>query len=104
MAEKTLKSNPISDYLKKRQSEKPPKEEKRSRKEERERFKKRLASLTPAEQKYLKRKRAFDTVWPVCRALLVIGLCFVIIYPLLYMITAAFLPCLLKKSQNQRDE
>ena len=78
MAEKTLKSNPISDYLKKRQSEKPPKEEKRSRKEERERFKKRLASLTPAEQKYLKRKRAFDTVWPVCRALLVIGLCFVI--------------------------
>ena len=55
MAEKTLKSNPISDYLKKRQSEKPPKEEKRSRKEERERFKKRLASLTPAEQKYLKR-------------------------------------------------
>ena len=92
MAEKTLKSNPISDYLKKRQSEKPPKEEKRSRKEERERFKKRLASLTPAEQKYLKRKRAFDTVWPVCRALLVIGLCFVIIYPLLYMITAAFRP------------
>ncbi len=87
-----IKSNPVSDFLKKAKSEKPPKEVKRSRKEERERFKKRLATLTPAEQKYLKRKRAFDTVWPVCRALLVFGLCFVIIYPLLYMITAAFRP------------
>ncbi|MBQ7782890.1 MAG: carbohydrate ABC transporter permease [Oscillospiraceae bacterium] len=92
MAENITKANNISDFLKKVKSEKPPKEVKRSRKEERERFKKRLATLTPAEQKYLKRKRAFETVWPVCRALLVFGLCFVIIYPLLYMITAAFRP------------
>lgn len=91
MAENVIKST-VSDFLKKHRSEKPPKEEKRSRKEERERFKKRLASLTPAEQKYLKRKRVIDAVWPICRALLVIGLCFVIIYPLLYMITAAFRP------------
>ncbi len=91
MAENIIKST-VSDFLKKRQSEKPPKEEKRSRKEERERFKKRLATLTPAEQKYLKRKQMIDTVWPVARALLVFGLCFVIIYPLLYMITAAFRP------------
>ena len=88
------KKNPvlglISGLLAKYKAEKPPKEPKRSRKEERERFKKRLATLTPAEQTYLKRKQFIDAVWPVCRALLVFGLCFVIIYPLLYMITAAF--------------
>ncbi len=91
MAENIIKAT-ASDFLKKVKPEKPPKEVKRSRKEERERFKKRLATLTPAEQKYLKRKRAFDTVWPICRGLLVFGLCFVIIYPLIYMITAAFRP------------
>ncbi|MGN0665554.1 MAG: carbohydrate ABC transporter permease [Huintestinicola sp.] len=84
------KNNPLSGILKKITPEKKPKEVKRSRKEEREIFKKRLANLTPAEQKYLKRKRAFETVWPICRALLVFGLCFVIIYPLMYMISAAF--------------
>lgn len=84
------KQNPIVGLLSKFKKEKPPKEVKRSRKEERERFKKRLATLTPAEQKYLKRKQFIDSVWPVCRGLLVFGLCFVIIYPLLYMITAAF--------------
>lgn len=91
MAE-AIKDNPISAFMKKRAADKPPKEEKRSRKEERERFKKRLATLTPMEQKYLKRKRAFDAVWPICRGFLVFGLCFVIVYPLLYMITAAFRP------------
>ena len=91
MAENTIKAT-ASDFLKKVKPEMPPTEVKRSRKEERERFKKRLATLTPAEQKYLKRKRAFDTVWPICRGLLVFGLCFVIIYPLIYMITAAFRP------------
>lgn len=63
-----------------------------SRKEKRERFKKRLESLTPEEQKYLKRKRAFDAVWPIARGLIVFGLCFIIIYPLLFMISAAFRP------------
>lgn len=82
--------NPVSGLLNKLKENRPPKEVKRSRKEERERFKKRLATLTPAEQKYLKRKQFIDSVWPVCRGLLVFGLCFVIIYPLLYMITAAF--------------
>lgn len=68
------------------------KEPKMSRKEKRERFKKRLESLTPEEQKYLKRKRAFDAVWPIARGLIVFGLCFIIIYPLLFMISAAFRP------------
>lgn len=63
-----------------------------SRKEKRERFKKRLESLTPEEQKYLKRKRAFDAVWPIARGLIVFGLCFIIIYPLLFMVSAAFRP------------
>ncbi|MGN0642672.1 MAG: carbohydrate ABC transporter permease [Huintestinicola sp.] len=91
MAENTMqKSNPLSGILNKIKPEKKPKEVKKSRKEQRELFQKRLANLTPAEQKYLKRKRFFEAVWPVCRGLLVFGLCFVIIYPLLYMITAAF--------------
>ena len=68
------------------------KEPKMSRKEKRERFKKRLESLTPEEQKYLKRKRAFDAVWPIARGLIVFGLCFIIIYPLLFMVSAAFRP------------
>ena len=68
------------------------KEPKMSRKEKRERFKKRLESLSPEEQKYLKRKRVFDAVWPIARGLIVFGLCFIIIYPLLFMISAAFRP------------
>ena len=84
--------NPVSDLLKKIAPEKKPKEPKRSKKEERERFKKRLENLTPAEQKYLKRKRAFEKVWPIFRGFIVFGLCFVILYPLLYMVSAAFRP------------
>lgn len=91
MAE-NVKTNPVSGFLKKIKPEKKPKEVKRSRKEERERFKKRLSTLTPAEQKYLNRKRMFEKVWPFCRALLIIGLCFVILYPLLYMLSTAFRP------------
>ncbi|MBQ9209712.1 MAG: carbohydrate ABC transporter permease [Oscillospiraceae bacterium] len=92
MATAANKSNPVLDWIKNRIPEKPPKEEKVSRKEKRERFKKRLATLTPAEQKYLRRKQIIDAVWPIVRGLLVFGLCFVIIYPLLYMITTAFRP------------
>ena len=85
-------SNALKSLLDKVRPEKKPKEVKRSRKEEKERFKKRLATLTPAEQKYLKRKRFIDSVWPVARALLVFGLCFVIIYPLMYMVATSFRP------------
>lgn len=86
------KKNPISDFIAKRKAEKPPKykEPKISRKEKRERFKKRLECLTPEEQRYLKRKRFTDAVWPVFRGVIVFGLCFIILYPLLFMITAAF--------------
>ncbi|MBR4223180.1 MAG: carbohydrate ABC transporter permease [Oscillospiraceae bacterium] len=93
MATQTLKNaNALQSLLNKVRPEKKPKEPKRSRKEERERFKKRLSTLTPAEQKYLKRKRAIEAIWPIGRGLLVFGLCFVIIYPLMYMLATAFRP------------
>ncbi len=92
-AESILKKNAASVALKKKTDKKKKvKEPKRSRKEEKERFKRRLENLTPAEQKYLKRKRIIEKVWPVCRALIVFGLCFVILYPLIYMISTAFRP------------
>lgn len=86
------KKNPISDFIAKRKAEKTPKykEPKLSRKERRERFKKRLECLSPEEQRYLKRKRAAEAVWPIFRGLIVFGLCFIILYPLIFMISAAF--------------
>lgn len=82
----------VSGFLNKFKPEPKLSEPKISRKEKRERFKKRLESLTPEEQKYLKRKRAFDAAWPIVRGLIVFGLCFVILYPLIFMISAAFRP------------
>lgn len=82
----------VSGFLNKFKPEPKLSEPKISRKEKRERFKKRLESLTPEEQKYLKRKRAFETVWPIFRGLIVFGLCFVILYPLIFMVSAAFRP------------
>lgn len=92
MADTVAKKNGFSGILNKVKPEKAPKEPKMSRKEKRERFKKRLECLTPEEQRYLKRKRFMDAVWPVFRALIVFGLCFIIIYPLLFMVSAAFRP------------
>ncbi|MBQ8780376.1 MAG: carbohydrate ABC transporter permease [Oscillospiraceae bacterium] len=68
------------------------KEPKLTRREKRERFRRRLESLTPEEQKYLKRKQFFETVWPIFRAVIVFGLCFIILYPLIFMISSAFRP------------
>ncbi|WP_049962848.1 carbohydrate ABC transporter permease [Ruminococcus sp. HUN007] len=39
---------------------------------------------------YLRRKRITDAVWPVFRTLILTGLCFVILYPLIFMISCAF--------------
>lgn len=93
MAESTATySTGISGFLKKHKPEKKVKEPKLSRKEKKERFRKRLEHLTPEEQRYLKRKRVVDAVWPVFRAVIVIGLCSIILYPLIYMVSAAFRP------------
>ncbi len=82
----------VSGFFKKFKPEKKYKEPKLTRSEKKERFKKRLESLTPAEQKYLKRKQFFDAVWPIFRAVIVFGLCFIIMYPLIFMISSAFRP------------
>jgi multiple sugar transport system permease protein len=50
----------------------------------------RLATMTKEEVNYLKRKRLFDMVWPIFRFLILFGLCFVIMYPLIFMISCAF--------------
>ena len=92
MAETIAKKNALSDFLAKHKAEKPPKEPKMSRKEKRERFKKRMECLTPEEQRYLRRKQVMEAVWPVFRAVIVFGLCFIILYPLLFMVSAAFRP------------
>lgn len=80
----------ISDFIDKNKPQKKPKLEKLSRMEKRERYKKRMECLTPEEQAYLRRKQFVEAMWPIFRGLIVFGLCFIIIYPLLYMITAAF--------------
>lgn len=92
MAETTVKKNPLSDFIAKHKPEKKYKEPKISRKEKRARFKKRLECLTPEEQRYLKRKQLIEAVWPVFRAMIVFGLCFIILYPLIYMVSAALRP------------
>ncbi|MCL2053119.1 MAG: carbohydrate ABC transporter permease [Oscillospiraceae bacterium] len=68
------------------------KEVKLSRKERRERYKKRLSFLEEGERRYLKRIRVINAIWPICRTLIVIGLCFIILYPLLFMLSTAFRP------------
>lgn len=48
--------------------------------------------LAPEHLRYLRRKRIFEKVWPIARFLILFGLCFVILYPLIYMISTAFRP------------
>ncbi len=62
-------------------------EEKKKRREKEKEHRK----LMPKEQlSYLKRKKLTDAVWPVFRALILAGLCFVILYPHIFMISCAF--------------
>ena len=49
-----------------------------------------MQSMTREERGYLRRKAAAEKVWPVFRAVILIGLGFVIMYPLIYMISCAF--------------
>jgi multiple sugar transport system permease protein len=66
------------------------KEAKYTRAELKERFKKRLANMSPQEQRKLKIQRALSWIWPIFRAAIVIGLCFIILYPLIFMVSTAF--------------
>lgn len=48
--------------------------------------------MTPEHLRYLRRKRIIERVWPIFRFLILFGLCFVILYPLIYMLSTAFRP------------
>ena len=50
----------------------------------------RMQSMNKSEIAYMRRKRVFDAVWPFFRFFILFGLCFVILYPLIYMISCAF--------------
>ena len=47
-------------------------------------------SMSKEELAYLRRKRLAEKVWPFLRFLILFGLCFVILYPLIFMISSAF--------------
>jgi len=49
-----------------------------------------MRNMNKEEIAYLKRKEAMDKVWPVARFFILFGLCFIILYPLIYMISCAF--------------
>ncbi|MGN0601942.1 MAG: carbohydrate ABC transporter permease [Oscillospiraceae bacterium] len=48
--------------------------------------------LTPEQISYNRRKAITGAVWPIFRFLILFGLCFIILYPLIYMISTAFRP------------
>lgn len=48
--------------------------------------------VSPEHTAYLRRKMIFSKVWPFFRFLILFGLCFVILYPLIYMFSTAFRP------------
>ena len=48
--------------------------------------------LTPEQIKYNRRQKMINAVWPVFRFLILFGLCFIILYPLIFMLSTAFRP------------
>lgn len=54
------------------------------------RQKQQMEKMTREERNYLVRKRFTDKLWPFFRACILIGLGFVIMYPLIYMVSCAF--------------
>ncbi len=50
----------------------------------------RMATMNKQELAYLRRKAIVDKVWPIFRFLIIFGLSFVILYPLIYMVSCAF--------------
>ena len=49
-----------------------------------------IENMSPEERAYLRRKSVKDKVWPIFRFVILVGLSFVILYPLIYMISCAF--------------
>lgn len=50
----------------------------------------RMQSMNKSEIAYMRRAKLFAVVWPVFRFFILFGLCFVIVYPLIYMLSCAF--------------
>lgn len=50
----------------------------------------RMQSMTAEEKGYLRRKAVMDKVWPIFRFVILFGLGFVILYPLIYMVSCTF--------------
>lgn len=65
-------------------------EDKNAQKNAKEKRLQRRALLTQEQLSYVRRKEAAERIWPVFRFLILFGLCFVILYPLLFMISCSF--------------
>lgn len=48
--------------------------------------------LTPEQIRYNRNKRIIGIVWPIFRFLILFGMCFVILYPMIFMLSTAFRP------------
>lgn len=49
-------------------------------------------NLTPEQIRYNRNKAIVSKVWPIFRFFILFGLCFIILYPLIFMISTAFRP------------
>ena len=49
-----------------------------------------MRNMNKQEIAYLRRKEAMEKVWPIARFFILFGLCFIILYPLIYMLSCAF--------------
>lgn len=73
------------------------KEEKQFEKERRAAIKARKAAgfydnLSEENKRYMRNKALVNSVWPIFRFLILFGLCFIILYPLIFMLSTAFRP------------
>ena len=49
-------------------------------------------NITPEQKRYNRQKALASSVWPIFRFFILFGLCFIILYPLIFMISTAFRP------------
>lgn len=52
--------------------------------------KRRMATMTKAERRSLRLHQLYSIIWPLFRFFIMFGLCFIILYPLIYMVSCAF--------------
>ena len=50
----------------------------------------RMKSMAPEERSYLRRNAFAEKIWVVCRTAILCGISFVVLYPLIYMVSCAF--------------